>query len=472
MSRGWQYFATRLNGDGTETLISPNIKFSNVGITRTLSGIDELSCGFEVEREEFKTSQYADWTDFVPWETAIYAMLDGLIRAGGIVKDVDPEGEKLSISCVGFIGYLTGMPQTGGKNYILTSPWTIAEDIWSLLQAEPGSNLGMQLVTHGSNPIKLGQYPGVSSLREGTKLKSQLLPGMNFTWAWKTPKDHPAAPGPTYGVATRTFSPYTSTRFCVVFNSAKTLSVITDPSVKTLPSGYTVVGLVDKTYAAPTGDDGADSPPAPYSLHDYDTPDLGEKMTALARLGQFDFTERHELTDGDLPIKHYMDATWPSAGSRRSDLRFVVGENVMEMPGVEMDGDDYANEVLVQGAGEGSSMIRQSWSIPNRTRLRRVKVITDPTLRANKEALSRAQAEGKKYAGDQNITQLLVANHPNAPLGSWGLGDILPFRGNGAGWAGDVKMEVRVLSYTLNPETNDFATVTVARKDKAYNSDN
>ena len=40
--RGWRYFATRLNGDGTETLLDPDLPLEDVRIETVLSGDNAL----------------------------------------------------------------------------------------------------------------------------------------------------------------------------------------------------------------------------------------------------------------------------------------------------------------------------------------------------------------------------------------------------------------------------------------------
>ena len=41
--RGWRYFATRLNGDGTETMIHPDLPIEEVEIEDVISGHNALS---------------------------------------------------------------------------------------------------------------------------------------------------------------------------------------------------------------------------------------------------------------------------------------------------------------------------------------------------------------------------------------------------------------------------------------------
>ena len=107
-------------------------------------------------------------------------------------------------------------------------------------------------------------------------------------------------------------------------------------------------------------------------------------------------------------------------------------------------------------------MVRGTWKTSAPGRLRRVKTVTDKSLRTKADADARAAREGKAATLGADIASIVVRDHPNAPLGSWSLGDTITARGDGQGWAGDWTMQLRVISYTLSPD-KDTATLTVAR---------
>lgn len=179
----------------------------------------------------------------------------------------------------------------------------------------------------------------------------------------------------------------------------------------------------------------------------------------LAEFTPFDFRTEHAWV-GDGDISHRLRLGYPSLGRRRPDLRLVIGENVAEVPDVDIDGEDYASEVLMLGAGEGRDMIRATASATTH-RLRRAATETDKSLRGTGAARAAAEREVAARTGRRTVHDLaLIASHPNAPLGSFELGDELRLIGS-AGWAGEVDLWVRVVEQTISPESSDVMSLRV-----------
>jgi len=142
--RGWRYFATRLNGDGTETLLHPDLPMEDVTVESVLSGHNALSGKFE---PVFKTLLAPDGEPlFKEYSTAIYAENDGDIRGGGIMTDSAFDGPAWTVEATGFTGYAIDMPYVdGGYKGIKVDPIDVARDvIWGHIQSKPGGNLGLE----------------------------------------------------------------------------------------------------------------------------------------------------------------------------------------------------------------------------------------------------------------------------------------------------------------------------------------
>lgn len=156
--RGWRYFATRLNGDGTETLIHPDLPLENVTIEDVLSGDGAI----QGQIDPVYTNTLGD--DGLPiireWSTAIYAEADGEIRQGAIVNHCSVDGPNLAIEAVSFTGYGRDMPYTGtGYLGVNVDTLDVVRTIWSHIQGQAGGNIGLQLSTKKSgtlvgNPLK------------------------------------------------------------------------------------------------------------------------------------------------------------------------------------------------------------------------------------------------------------------------------------------------------------------------------
>lgn len=153
--RGWRYFATRLNGDGTETLVGPDLPLENVEIEDVLSGDSSLTGSLEPAYARLRDDNGIPI--LTPWSTAIYAENDGVIRGGGIVMEAPVEGPRLDLEVVGFTGYLRDLPYTGnGYKGIHVDPLDVLRVIWAHAQSYPGGNLGLDvspLTTNGAVDI-------------------------------------------------------------------------------------------------------------------------------------------------------------------------------------------------------------------------------------------------------------------------------------------------------------------------------
>ncbi|NHN55767.1 hypothetical protein G9U51_08255 [Calidifontibacter sp. DB0510] len=470
---GWRYFATRLNGDGTETYLAGDLPLKDVQISQVLSGVDNLDATVPVEHDRLRAAG-VDYGIFVPWSTAVYAELDGVIRAGGIVVDVDLDGPSLKLSCDGFTGYLSGMPYGDVTNLVQVDPLKVAGMIWGHVQSQPGGNLGIRLdIDPPTSPIRLGLLPVEQwpMLRNGSTGYPLLPEGSRFRYTWpKTTAD--AEEKIAYGVATRTFSPISGTARCVYRRISDGAVAEQTKTTATLPAGWEVLGrIVDEQPQA--ADDG--SAWEPYKLEWFADFDLGQRWADLAQLGRFDYWVEHAWGDADgitaggtVYLTHTLHVVYGGIGRRREDLRFVVGENVQVVPAVEVRGVEYADEIITLGAGEGRAMVRGTWR-GDSPRLRRPKVVTDKLLRTTAAANRAAATEGARIAPDVrgDVKQLVVRHHPNAPLGSWQPGDQIRLVGAVSGWASRLDLWVRVLETQISPDTGDVATLTVTRSERA-----
>ena len=138
----WRYIATRLNGDGTETILDYDIPLTNVEIHTTLNGHGGLTGTLTPEFSHLKHIK------FTPWTIAIYAEADGQIRGGGILETVTETPQTLNLDCIGHTGYLTDTRYTGIKTIERGDPLKTARHLWEHTQNRKGYNLGVTF--HGA----------------------------------------------------------------------------------------------------------------------------------------------------------------------------------------------------------------------------------------------------------------------------------------------------------------------------------
>lgn len=196
----------------------------------------------------------------------------------------------------------------------------------------------------------------------------------------------------------------------------------------------------------------------PHVLSWWATDDLGKEWDDLATETPFDYRFKHEL-HGDR-FTHHVEVGYPRLGVKRNDLRFVAGENILDVPTLTDEGEDYASEVLALGAGEGSGQIHATATRSKLSRLRRVRVVSDKSLRSKKRVQALADAELKLSAGVAQFGEVTVIDHPNAQFGSWQVGDEIRVDVRDVPWTGEVTQWVRVISHMWDTGKNQV-TLTV-----------
>lgn len=81
------------------------------------------------------------------WSTALYVEDAGQIRAGGIVQNLEVQGNKQVVSAPGFASYPAGQPFVA--NYAppaFQDPVKVFKSLWAYLQSFPDGDLGVQVV--------------------------------------------------------------------------------------------------------------------------------------------------------------------------------------------------------------------------------------------------------------------------------------------------------------------------------------
>lgn len=195
----------------------------------------------------------------------------------------------------------------------------------------------------------------------------------------------------------------------------------------------------------------------PYQLGWWKTPDLAKEFQDLRSYTPFDYRMVHTL-EQDGTITHRMERA-TRIGARQDQLRFTVGENILEEPTLEADGTGYATSVLVLGAGEGEKRKKGGATTPDE-QVRRAVVIEDTSLASDAACTRRAHAELVVRSGRISLSRLTVTNHPHAGLGTFGVGDEILVN-TGVGQVDRVSFWVRILSIGYNPEPDTMTLDTV-----------
>lgn len=144
-----------------------------------------------------------------------------------------------------------------------------------------------------------------------------------------------------------------------------------------------------------------------YLLAWWEAPMIGEELDQLAGEVPFDYRERHRWTNRDrLEAEHVLELG-AHLGVRRLDIKLVDGVNLAERPQPETDTDDYANDVIMLGAGEGRDMRRGRNSVDD-GRIRSTRFVAAKGIRNRTRLATMAAAERKRSAIVTNLDSVRV----------------------------------------------------------------
>lgn len=149
----WNFIATRLNGDGTETFIDTELPLTDVSYTEKINAPAEMSGNLS---PVYKYLLDDDGDPLLEKDsTAIYVEQDGVIRAGGILTDDSFSGPDWALTITGFAGYPVGQPFVDSWVRTNIDALDVFRKVWDHLQSKDRGNLGVKV-----DSLKSGQKIG------------------------------------------------------------------------------------------------------------------------------------------------------------------------------------------------------------------------------------------------------------------------------------------------------------------------
>jgi hypothetical protein len=335
------------------------------------------------------------------WATALFAEYQGRIRWGGLVTNLSFEGQSMKVDCVGYTAYPNGIPYLGST------------------------------IRSGAKVAQKWAYDGKDKNHDGyidyTHPKKKMP---------KRPKDKISDRWDTFDVVRHIWAHLQDYK-------AGKLGVTLDGH----DSGYKL--------GASNGED-------PWELQWWDSPDCGSTITDVMNLAKADYLERHYWDGSKEKILHHIDFGKRRLGKARSDLRFAQGENVVEIATPSYQGDYFANNVYVLGKGSGAKTSRARVVVDDK-RLRRAKLISHKSTANARLLIEAGKKERAKHSEQLTIPSIAIRDHPNAPLGSWALGDRILVQVD-VPWVGELAIWHRVVAEEIDPAAGT-AVLTLTRAD-------
>ncbi|GAO08683.1 hypothetical protein TPA0598_04_03190 [Streptomyces lydicamycinicus] len=201
-----------------------------------------------------------------------------------------------------------------------------------------------------------------------------------------------------------------------------------------------------------------------YSVDWWEAPVLGDVVDDMVQVeGGPEWTETLAWS-GEKP-QHRIRIGWPRLGTRRTDLAFTSGVNIIKPVSVEYDADEAAQVVIGLGAGEGRNRRRAIDAVRNgRLRLEHVLEVASEKGEDRLTARARTERIARQVTGE--VTEIVVRDHPTAPIGAWQIGDDVRVRVHDE-WA-DYDMWSRIVSYQIHPGSGESeqAVIQLRRADR------
>ncbi|WP_143018730.1 hypothetical protein [Geodermatophilus sp. DSM 45219] len=442
--------AARIEGDGQQgAWLDMDLPLQNVQVTDVLTGPPLLTGTIDPAFKRLKGPDNRPLLDY--GATVIYAEADGQIRGTGIYRNGVWDGPKWRLDCAGFTAYPTGMGYEREASFIQTDPLDIVRHIWAHIQAGGRSNLGLVVDSTTTTPVRLGWFTAAAAARQSSIVQAaeairdrlNTINVINSDWTWT------GAPQVVVQHAADLVGPYV--RGDENSNDEPANPQNRETGIKWLDS------FIQERVGGVATDEG------PFELNPWTTDDLGSVIDNLSRSTPFEYHERHRWNQGRTAVEHELVFGYPRLGVRRENLRFIIGENVLNQPSITA-GEEYANHVRFLGAGEGRDMVRKEVRIDD-GRLRRMVTVEDKSVRSPRQAEDLARAELIRRQSGIRSMNVVVRDTPMTPLGSWNVGDEIRLQGD-VDWM-PIDLWFRVISVTISPDSPELIGLSLLRSDLA-----
>lgn len=398
----------------THRFLSYELPLIDVSLTWTLSGPTMMSATLHPE------SPTLSELGITAWATWIHVEQDGQLLASMILQPTRIDGENYTVEAMGFSGYAQGMPFFSEDLLVAFDAADVMRRIWNHLQSFPDARLGV-VVDNTMSGLLLGIPAQQSVDADGTLQFDDVV---------------------TSEVTIE-----------IPDEDVRIISQVRDPN-----TGIVVVRWNDgyEVTRTPKMDDAV-----PYVISWYSDTDCGQEFDNLAKTAKMDYREVVRwATEGDIAVipvtERRIELGYPRLGRKRYDLRVAQDENMIDaIPLEEATGaQGYASQVLARGAGEGRNALRGYAGLSDPHRIRRVAIVSDGTLMNQTATNTLAEDEILRRLAAITIGQAVIMDwHPNAPLGSYQVGDEVLITGF-VPWAGYVEFWHRIIAFTWEPSKN------------------
>jgi len=202
-----------------------------------------------------------------------------------------------------------------------------------------------------------------------------------------------------------------------------------------------------------------------------DKTDCGEYIEKLARDIPFDYVEESGWNENRTAIKKGIRLGYPSGGTKQHGLAFRRGENVtVAAPKLESE-VEWMSDIIIDGFFPGKTY---SATISNYDpdRFRRVMNEMDLRIDSNERAAAWAKRKLTRRQFPYQYESLFIdPYHPNAPFGTFDVGDEILIEGN-MPWVGEgIKQWHRIMGMSWDETKKDGRLGLAVMAEGAFNYD-
>ncbi|QIK63193.1 hypothetical protein G7068_08285 [Leucobacter viscericola] len=413
-----------------------------------------------------------------PRATYIHEEADGIIRNTWLVTRSSFEGARWKIEGQGFSSYFSGYPYEGEYHGVKVDPIAVARHVVEYAQAKTGANIGVKVT-------------GASSVRRGTDSDLKADAAKKIMDAKKASWDEYAKPRKALEAKVATASKPFDAAILVLNRDRRVLKDAYAAAIAAKAPAATIAAkkkLVDtksteiktkreakealiksdqekiaglksteapleESYEAAKADydaarQKADTDKGAWKILWWDTPYCLDAMVDAITEAGYEWVEWSGWNSDRTRVLKEIRCL-PRIGEKRTDLAFIEGANITEQVSVTDDVSKYANSVTVLGAGEGKSALRAEVGLADGRRRTPVVVAAKHlTKQSLVEALARSELAAR--SASLKISAIRIdARHPNAPRGTFGVGDTILVDID-AGWLGRQRLWARISEIEWN----------------------
>lgn len=378
------------------------------------------------------------------WGTWVHAEEGGQIRASAIMQPFAIQGDDLMIEALGVHGYAVGTQFESEFSAIQIDPAEVVRQLWAYLQSYPDAKFGLTLDATAT-PRRLGDPARVDIRRDANgDVVYRVLKVDEETGLFRVNQGD-ISDAAWLKLLQQGYPLYQDTQ------TGQLVQLVRPNDLAMATTGLPARRNADGEWEVP---EYTNVEAKPYEIAWWNQIDVGREIENLAKQTPFDFAESPRWKANRLDVQQHLAIGYPRLGTRRHDLRFAEDENLLEAALLRETPGHYASQVIVRGAGEGRAAIRAQAGVPNPNRVRRVTSITDKTITDRVRAQALANEELLRRLAAQTISEITIdATHPNAPMGSFALGDDILVQAR-LPYFGEVALWHRITGYTWRPDAD------------------